>query len=883
MKNAEGAALFEAILGRLDTELQSAPGPRIAPYKLALTDAAASLAEQFHAGADVVELVHARSALVDAVLRRAWAGHLNRRPAALIAVGGYGRGELHPGSDVDVLILTGCEPQALAGLLEPFITFLWDIGLEVGHSVRSLEQCIEEATADVTVVTNLMESRLLAGQQGLFEQMLERTSVEKIWPSDAFFSAKLAEQESRHAKVDDSSHDLEPNIKSNPGGLRDIQIIGWVAKRHFGATRLSDLKQHGFLTEHEYDTLKDSERFLWQIRFALHLLTGRHEDRLLFEHQRTLAKQFGYNDENTNLAVEQFMQHYYRTAVTLQRLNEVLLQLFNEAILQKNQLGEPQPINRRFQARGNYIEATNPAIFARYPLAMLEIFLLLQQHPELKGVRASTIRSIRAHRHLIDKRLRNSIAARSLFMEIMRQPRGITHEFRRMHRYGVLTRYIPAFHKITGLMQFDLFHLYTVDEHILMVVRNLRRFALDKHRDECPRCNERFEQLPKPELLYLGGLFHDIAKGRGGNHANLGAIDAYEFCRLHDLSEYDSKLVAWLVEQHLVMSATAQRKDIDDPGVIREFASHVGSIERLDYLYLLTGADMRGTNPKRWNSWKGALLDRLHQSTMAVLQRGLDSPQDEDQLIQATQDKARELLADSPYSEQQLHLYWMQLSTDYFLKTSPETIAWHTRLLLGGSGLESRMQVFLREDPERGCSEILTVGPDRDGLFAETTAQLDQLGINVLGARVDTSSGGISINSYLVLEEDGEPIDARRREEVMEALRNALNAASTEMSVTRRMPRVLKSFVQDSEITISQDENQQVTLLHVETHDRPGLLATIGAVLSEKKVRLHRAGIVTEGAVARDTFSLSNQDDQPITDSDRLNQLRSALKEALDS
>jgi len=876
--------MFQPLLKQLDAELSQASNPKISAFKTALKTGSTLLAEQFHAGADVVELVHARSSLVDSILQRAWDEHFGQAsPAALVAVGGYGRGELHPGSDVDVLILTGDEPEELAHALEPFIMFLWDIGLEVGHSVRSLDQCIEEAEADLTVVTNLMESRHLSGQTELFEQMLERTSADKIWPSNAFFSAKLAEQEARHAKVDDSSHDLEPNIKTNPGGLRDIQMIGWVAKRHFGGTRLSHLQEHGFLTEHEYDTLKQCERFLWQIRFALHLLTGRHEDRLLFEHQRALAKQFGYNDENSNLAVEQFMQEYYRTAVTLQRLNEMLLQLFNEAILLNNQLGEPQPINRRFQARGGYIEAINPAIFARYPLAMLEIFLLLQQHQELKGVRARTIRSIRAHRHLIDNRLRNSIAARSLFMEILRQPHGITHQFRRMHRYGVLARYIPAFHKITGLMQFDLFHLYTVDEHILMVLRNLRRFALDIHRDECPRCNQRFQQLPKPELLYLGGLFHDIAKGRGGDHSSLGSIDAYEFCRQHDLSEYDSKLVSWLVEQHLVMSATAQRKDIDDPEIIREFAQTVGTVQRLDYLYLLTGADMRGTNPKRWNSWKGALLDRLHQRTLEALQRGLDRPQDEDQLIQNTQEKARELLAGA-YSEEQLRLCWMQLSTDYFLQTPPENIAWHTRLLLDNSDYQKHMQAFMREDRSRGCSEIFTVGPDRDGLFAETAALLDRLGINVLGARVDTTNQKSSINSYFVLEDDGESINIRRREEILEALQHALNdSESGGAEVARRMPRALKSFLQDSDIEIRQDENHQVTLLSVRTHDRPGLLATIGKVLCEQKVRLHRAGIVTEGAVARDSFTLTDGNDQPIEDPATLEKLSSALKQALDS
>ena len=876
--------MFEKCLARLDSQLGDGSAS-VAAFKQTLKTASALLAERFHQGHNVVALVHARAQLVDALLERAWAAHIpGDSQAAMIAVGGYGRGELHPGSDVDVLILTANDPQQLAESISPLVMFLWDIGLEIGHSVRSLEQCVEEATKDVTVVTNLIEARHLAGEQTLFEQMLERTSAKHIWPSNKYFSAKLEEQRTRHAKVDDSSHDLEPNIKSNPGGLRDIQMIGWVAKRHFGATRLSHLKTHGFLTEHEYQQLKEGERFLWEIRYALHLLTGRQDDRLLFEHQRALAKQFGYSDEDSNLAVEQFMQRYYRTAVQLQRLNEMLLQLFREAILLNNQLGEPRPINRRFQARGDYIEVINPATFARYPLAMLEMFLLLQQHPDLTGVRASTIRSVRAHRHLIDRRLRSSIQARSLFMEMLRQPQGITHEFRRMHRYGVLSRYIPAFYKITGLMQFDLFHLYTVDEHILMVLRNLRRFAIDKHRDECPMCNDRFAQLPKPELLYLAGLFHDIGKGRGGDHSKLGAEDAYAFCREHGLSEYDSELVAWLVSKHLVMSITAQRKDIDDPEIIQAFAADVRTIERLDYLYLLTAADMRGTNPSRWNSWKGALLNKLHRRTIDALQHGLDAPRDEDQFIQATQQAARELLADSPYTDEQIRLCWMGLSTDYFLQTHSSAIAWHTRLLLDHSEHANRIQIFMHEDVKRGCSEIFTFGPDRDGLFAETAAVLDQLGFNVLGARVDTDSQGkVSVNSYFVLEEDGSAISQARKLEIIDTLQHTLNnTEGSTAAVVRRMPRALKSFVRELQIELSQDKAHAVTQLSVITHDRPGLLALIGLVLAEYKLRLHRARIVTEGAIARDTFTLTDRSNKPLTEPAQLESIRKALLQTLD-
>lgn len=875
--------MYTQVLQTLDQNLQDNTAI-LSAYKQAIRQLSETLGQAFTDGTDVRELVHARATFIDELLTRIWHSHMPADcEAALIAVGGYGRGELHPASDVDVLILTADDPQSLAGPLESLVMFLWDIGLEIGHSVRSLDECVREAEQDVTVITNLMECRHLAGLPRLCEQMQERTTVDKIWSSKDFFEAKLKEQQDRHAKANDSGYDLEPNLKTNPGGLRDIQMIGWVAKRHFGATRLSHLKDHRFLTEHEYNTLKTGEHFLWEIRFALHQLTGRHEDRLLFEHQRALAKQFGYTDENTNLAVEQFMQRYYRIVVKLQRLNEMLLQLFEEAMLNKAGDLPTRTINRRFHARGNYIEVTNPAIFARSPLAMLEMFLLLQQHPELKGVRASTIRSIRAHRHLIDRRLRNSISARSLFMEILRQPTGITHELRRMHRYGILARYIPAFYKISGLMQFDLFHSYTVDEHIMMVIRNMRRFFIDKHTDECPLCFRLTRKLPKPELLFLAGLFHDIAKGRGGDHSRLGSQDAIVFCREHDLSEYDSQLVAWLVDSHLIMSSTAQRQDIDDPEVIQTFAERVSTTERLDYLYLLTVADMRGTNPGRWNSWKGALLGRLHQKTTEALKRGLDSPQSEDQLIQKTQQAARELLSVTHCKDQAITDLWMQLSTDYFLQTLSDGIAWHTQTLLQGPKQPSKQHIHMRVDPKRGCSEILTYGPDRDGLLAETTTLLDRMGLNILGARVDSTSGQLSINSYQVLEDDGEAISPVRRQEIINNLSHALNhSKGGSSSYSRRMPRQLKSFVRDSQIDIEQNPQQAVTKLNIVTHDRPGLLSTIGRTLAEQELRLRSARIITEGAIARDSFTLTDRKDEPITEAAAVARLEQALIKALD-
>ncbi|WP_456377240.1 [protein-PII] uridylyltransferase [Thiolapillus sp.] len=871
-----------SLIPELDQELAQAANP-LAIFRDIIARSKTILADRFHAGDSVEDLVHARSDFVDQMLLRAWRHFLSSDGnACLIAVGGYGRGELHPASDVDVLILADHSPEGkLAENIEQLITFLWDMGLEIGHSVRTLEQCVAAAIDDVTIVTNLMESRYLAGNEVLFQKMKKATASDKIWPSDAFFSAKWKEQKARHARFGDTAYNLEPNIKSNPGGLRDIQMIGWVVKRHFHAERLSELLHQGFLTDTEYHALKEGQFKLWKIRFALHLLTGRHDDRLLFEYQRSIARQFGYCDADSNLAVEQFMQDYYRTVMELNRLNEMLLQLFQEAILYENTPCTTVRINNRFQSCNGYLEVSNNAIFVRYPIAILELFLILQEHPELKGVRASTIRLVRAHLHLIDDRYRKDIRARSLFLEILRQPQGITFALRRMHSYGVLAAYIPAFSNITGRMQFDLFHVFTVDEHTLMLLRNLRRFSVPEFEDEFPLCSQVFRQLIKPELLYIAGLFHDIAKGRGGSHAVLGAEDAKAFCKQHDLSDYDAEMVAWIVRSHLLMSSTAQRQDIEDPLVVQNFANLVGDRSRLDYLFLLTVADIRATNPKRWTSWKSSLLNRLYHSTRETLTRGLESPLGQDELIQAKQAEARRLLIDQGFDGQHINRLWMELSLEYFLQNDPEEITWHGSKILAEQDF-SKPLVALRKSVSRGCDEIFIVQNDRRDLFAQCTALIDQSHLNVLEARIQTTDSQIALNSFFVLEADGQHITPERAHDIQGILETGLQEASTTAPRARPLPRRLQQFSSKSEISISQDLHHHHTILHIKSMDRPGLLSLIAWVLAEQGLRLLNAKITTLGAMADDVFTLTDGNGQPLEDETRIEQLVQSLLAQLD-
>ncbi|MDH5600531.1 MAG: [protein-PII] uridylyltransferase, partial [Gammaproteobacteria bacterium] len=763
------AELFNQEL--FETELQQQDYP-LTLFKKYLKNSTEVLNARFKAGRAATELVHARSIVVDKLLVKAWLQYFpeNADDIALLAVGGYGRGELHPASDVDVQILLNDDVHHYDDTLSQFITFLWDIGLEIGHSVRSLSECVTEATTDITVATNLQEARLLFGPGALFEKQRELCAADKIWPSKDFFQAKLDEQIARHAKFDDTGYNLEPNIKESPGGLRDIQVIGWVAKRHFGADTLEELVKEQFLTEQEYKSLHEGQAFIWKVRYGLHVITGRREDRLLFDHQRVLAKQFGYRDDRHHLAVEYFMKQYYRTVMELSRLNEMLLQLFKEEILFADDSSEPVKINSRFQSRKGFIEVVHDGIFKRYPFALLEIFLLLEQQPELQGVRANTIRLIRDHRYLINEQFRSDLRCKSLFMEIMRQTEGVTHELRRMNLYGVLAAYLPVFEKIVGQMQHDLFHVYTVDEHTLTVIRNLRRYTVHKHYEEFPLCSYIMNNVPKQEIVLLAGLFHDIAKGRGGDHAILGAEDALEFCKNHGLSSFDSNLVAWLVRNHLVMSSTAQRKDISDPDVVHEFAQQMGDKMHLDYLFLLTVSDIRATSSSVWNSWKGTLLRELYSATESAFRRGLENPVMQSERIKDYQRQAREYLVAKKVTEKEIDILWDNFGDEYFIRYTPREIIWHTDSLLKQKN-KTEPLILLRERPQGDGTEIFIHSKYNSNLFTIITSIIEQMNLTVVDARIFASKDNYTLDTFLVLEADGSQfIDKIRMQELKEKL-----------------------------------------------------------------------------------------------------------------
>ncbi|MBB3167845.1 [protein-PII] uridylyltransferase [Simiduia aestuariiviva] len=865
--------------------MRLADGKAIAIFKDALHAAKVNFDRRFREGEDIRTLVYEQAHFVDFLLHYAWHQFHWQGSVCLIAVGGYGRGELHPASDIDLLFLHQEQlPQADLEAIEGFFTFLWDIGLDIGHSVRTLAQCVEIAAQDITVATNILESRTLMGDGQLRDELLALTGPDKIWPPDAFFKAKFQEQQERHAKHDNSSNNLEPNVKNAPGGLRDIQMIGWVAKRFFNVRTIRQLEGRGFFTEEEFAILLTGEEFLWRVRYGLHMLAKRGEERLLFDHQRELATLFGYKDTPERLAIEQFMHRYYRIVQALQELNDVLLQFLSEAILQAGQQQNVEPINARFQLRNGFIEAAYTRVFEDDPSALLEIFVLMGKDKRILGVRASTIRLIRECRHLIDDEFRKDPDNTALFMDLMRSPYSLVRQLKRMKRYGILGRYLPEFDRITGQMQHDLFHIYTVDEHTLLVMKNMRRFRLPYAQEKYPVAHHIMKRLEKPELLYIAGLFHDIAKGRGGDHSMLGKVDAEAFCERHGLTGRETRLVSWLVEMHLLMSAVSQKQDISDPDVIHKFALLVGDQLRLDYLYLLTVADINGTNPDLWNTWRASLMRQLYLETKRALRRGLENPIDRQDIILETQQAAIRKLEDKNFSESRIRTLWGDMGDDYFLRESHLDIAWHTEAIACHRSDEPLVLIRQsRFNGMEGATQIFVRTKDRDNVFAAAANALSGLDLDIQDARLYSSPDGYTIDTFFVLDENGEPTHHDRFDIIRRTLHDELSLVDKYPDIIqRRTPRVLKHFAMPSRTMISNDLLAGTTVLEVISPDRPGLLAAIGRVFLSFGIQLQNAKIATLGERVEDIFFITDSEGQPLSDAAQCEALQVSICKALD-
>lgn len=874
---------------QLRISLQDAKSP-IIPLKEQIKKTTDYLHAEFHQHTYIRHLIWARATFIDQLLHVIWDTYDwgQEKDICLVAVGGYGRGELHPNSDIDVLVLLEDEAslEKHQKNISAFITTLWDTKLDIGHSVRTVSQTLTEAEREITIVTNLMESRVLIGNEKLHEALMSDIDTSKIWSSQRFFRAKWDEQIERHQKHGNSEYKLEPNIKKSPGGLRDIQMIGWITKRHFDADHIEELVDKGFLKKEEIDILNRGMDFLWRVRYALHMISGREEDRLLFDHQRTLAEMFGYEGDDAKMAVEQFMQYYYRWALSLGELNDVLMQHFDETILRACEAETIYEINSRFRIRNGHIEVTNDKVFENTPSALLEVFVLSAHNKSIDGVRASTIRLIRGHIDLIDEDFRKDPRNQRLFMELLTSKNQIALNLRRMLRFGVLGKYLPEFGRIIGQMQHDLFHIYSVDAHTMELIKNLRRFHYADFQKKFPVAARVVRRLPKVELLYIAGLYHDIAKGRGGNHSKLGIVDARLFCELHDISKRDTNLVCWLVENHLLMSAIAQRSDISDPEIIGDFAVVVGDQDHLDYLYALTVADINATNPTLWNNWRASLLRQLYSETQRALRRGIENPIDKADWIAENQANAIEKLQDLGFTEDEIHEIWTDTAEDYFLREKVDDIVWHTEAITHHTDPDKPL-ILVRETSNidvEGATQIFIHAKHQENMFAVMASGLEQLDLSIQDARIYNSGTGLTLDTFFVLDDNGESIgdNPKRIAEIKELLADLLKETAQSLDIiSRRTPRQMRLFSIPTRTTFFTDTSRGYSVLEVITPDRPGLLARIGKIFVDYGIELQNAKIATLGERVEDVFFItSNQ--QPIEDPKLCEAIQAAICKELD-
>jgi len=821
-------------------------------YRAQKTQLLQALGQGSATGRDVRKALSRLAQLADGVLKRLWDHAGLQAPFALLAVGGFGRGELFPHSDVDVLVLLpdAFDPEhdtALKSRIEAFIGSCWDTGLEIGSSVRTLGSCLAEAEKDVTIQTALLECRLITGNADLVQQF--QSAFFKAMDPQAFFVAKTLEMRQRHTKYENTPYALEPNCKESPGGLRDLQVILWVAKAAGLGDDWRSLAAHGLATPFEVQQIQRNESLLMRIRARLHLIAKRREDRLIFDMQNTMALSFGYGDQPFVRPSEVLMKRYYWAAKAVVQLNQILLLNIEERLNPTTHA--PRRINAHFNDKAGMIDVVSDDLYQREPHAILETFLVYQTTVGVKGLSARTLRALYNARNQMDGRFRSDPVNRETFRQILMQPYGITHAMRLMNQTSVLGRYLWVFRRIVGQMQHDLFHVYTVDQHILMVLRNMRRFFIAEHSHEYPFCSQLAAGWDKPWLLSIAAIFHDIAKGRGGDHSDLGGVEVRRFCKQHGIAGEDAQLIEFVVREHLAMSRIAQKADLSDPQVIADFAKRVGNERQLTALYLLTVADIRGTSPKVWNAWKGKLLEDLYRLTSRAL--GGHAP-DPDAEVEARKREALVLVNMHSLPFEAHKPLWDTLDVGYFMRHDAVDIAWHTRQLSRLVGSPKAI-VRARRSPAGEGLQVLVYTPDQSDLFARICGYFDQRGFSILDARIHTANNGHALDTFQVVT-SASPDEYR---EITSMLENGLAKVITDAGPLPnpsrgRVSRRVKSFPIAPRVTLTPDEKGQSWLLNVSASDRVGLLYSLARVLARHHVNVQLAKIATLGERVEDTF-----------------------------
>ena len=837
------------------------------------------------AATSIGALMRRRSRCMDALLRDIWRDCFGRgvdaeTRIALASVGGYGRRELAPHSDIDlVILLRGEQHERYREPIEAFIAAAWDLKLQVAHSVRSLDESVALARRDATVLTNLMDMRHLVGDARLCDELARAIEPDaNMWPSEAFCDVKLEELRRSDIRCDHAHQNLEPNVKSSPGGLRYIQVLTWIAQRHFGTPDLGALIKRGLLTDTEWRQLRRGHNFLHRTRYALHIQEGRCQDNLRFDLQAAVAARLGYRARGRRTAAENFMRDCQRYIRYNRILSELLVQHFREEVLEACKPIKSYSIDHRFGLHNNHLEVRNPRTFKKRPESLLEVFALLARHEDIQGIRAHTIRLIRQNARRIDATFRSQPRHAALFCELFNSERGI-RALRLMSDCGVLERWLPEFGRVVGLMQYDRFHTHTVDAHTIRVLDNMRRLLSEEGKREFPLAAEVTRRLPKPELLYIAGLYHDIAKGRHGDHSQLGARLVKTFCRRHGLGAADTALLVWLVREHLLMSMTAQRQDIAEASVIRRFAERVGDQRRLDYLYALTVTDIRATNPKLWTSWRAKLLDELYWRTRRLLARHTDAMPDDAERLDDIQHEALNILRERNIMPEQIQAFWKQLPPMYFLRTRVRDIVWHGAAIVRHGSSQQTMVALDEDDAALGnpATPICIYAPAHPRLFSTLAGALERLGVDIQDAHVFAAENHRALCEFSVLDRDGKPLQpsSARAHALVSNLRRQLDSkpAAIRSGIRYATARVY--------IEMRVADGGRRNILEVNAVDQPGLLAQLARALEKRQLYVQEARITTLGDRVDDVFYLTDMDGAAIADRDRCARIQNEIRDHL--
>lgn len=814
------------------------------------------LAELFYGGTDVADLLHFRSATIESVIAQIWSEIIGEQPdIALFAVGGFGRRELFPHSDIDLLILRREKSnQILSRSIETFVSCLWDIGLKPAQAVHTIAQCRQSAQSDISLMTALLNVQFIAGSVSMNQALSTLLEDAELWPPKVYFETRRDDQEKVYKRFNDTAYNLEPNIKEGIGGVKSLQLIQWLGKRVYRASTFSELREKNIISVEEKLLLENAQAVLWRTRYALHLLTNRPEERLLFDYQVEIAQKLGFDcTDAPTRGVERFMQTYFRATKIVERINEYVLQRIEE-FLEDSSQSTIERLSLDFININGRLEADDPKLFLRRPEALIDMFRIWQDNPKIKTISPSLMQKISLALQHHAENFAFAGKVNKAFLRLLHRGGRAVQALTEMNRLGVLGAYLPAFAKVSGQMQFDLSHVYTVDEHTIRVLQFIAYFASDQGKKEFPIAHEVQRHLIKPDILLLAVLFHDIAKGRSGDHSELGEIEVREFGKRAGLSFIDTESVAWLVRWHLLMSMTAQHQDITDRDVIHTFAKQVATWERLDMLYLLTVADIAGTNPKLWNSWKSLLLSDLYSAARYALRQGLEYLPHANERVKECQRQALRLLHPQHFRDDQIRAVWSTFPHESFLRYGPEKIAWQTASIVTISNKNLPL-VVIKSDLTQDYTEIFVYSSDRDGLFATITSTLDRFQLDVQEARVINSSNGMSLDTFTVLNRYGNALDPALSKRLSETLQANLVRINPIFTPVKYLPlRKSHAFTIRTKIEFSQIGSIQRTQVALICTNRPGLLAVIAQVFRECRVRVHDARIATFGERVEDFF-----------------------------